>query len=238
MRPIRLSAEARRKAILAAAKVCFARHGFAGTTTRSVAAAAGISEGLLFKHFPTKSALYAEILSEACEADPGLQRLQTLEPSTATLVLLVSEMVDHFLQAVEHPDDEDFQRMKLLIVSHLEDGEFALLLYSKIGDIIGPIFAASLERAVQSGDAAKSSGAPINLFWFAHQMTHMIAMTRTAATASLPYGDIAGLKHQVCEFILRGCGLTEHALTTYLTTDLNRAPPARQTSTHLVSESA
>ena len=70
-----MTGDLRRQLILSAAKRCFARHGFAGTTTKSVAAAASISEGLLFKHFPTKSALYAEILAEECEADPALHRL-------------------------------------------------------------------------------------------------------------------------------------------------------------------
>ena len=80
-----MTSDLRRQLILSAAKRCFAHHGFAGTTTKSVAAAASISEGLLFKHFPTKSALYAEILAEECEADPALHRLLELEPSTQTL---------------------------------------------------------------------------------------------------------------------------------------------------------
>ena len=75
MTTLRMTGDLRRQLILGAAKRCFARHGFAGTTTKSVAAAAAISEGLLFKHFPTKSALYAEILAEECEADPALHRL-------------------------------------------------------------------------------------------------------------------------------------------------------------------
>ena len=68
MSTLRMTSDLRRQLILSAARRCFARNGFAGTTTKSVAAAAAISEGLLFKHFPTKSALYAEILAEECEA--------------------------------------------------------------------------------------------------------------------------------------------------------------------------
>ena len=75
MSTLRMTSDLRRQLILSAAKRCFARNGFAGTTTKSVAAAAAISEGLLFKHFPTKSALYAEILAEECEADPDLAHL-------------------------------------------------------------------------------------------------------------------------------------------------------------------
>ena len=72
MSTLRMTSDLRRQLILSAAKRCFARNGFAGTTTKSVAAAAAISEGLLFKHFPSKAALYAEILAEECEADPDL----------------------------------------------------------------------------------------------------------------------------------------------------------------------
>ena len=75
MSTLRMTSDLRRQLILSAAKRCFARNGFAGTTTKSVAAAAAISEGLLFKHFPSKAALYAEILAEECEADPDLAHL-------------------------------------------------------------------------------------------------------------------------------------------------------------------
>ena len=149
--PLRMTGDLRRQLILSAAKRCFARHGFAGTTTKSVAAAASISEGLLFKHFPTKSALYAEILAEECEADPALHRLLGLEPSTQTLVILIREMVRHFQQVSDAPDQEEAQRLRLMVTSHLDDGEFARLIYEKIGKLIGPVFTASLERTVAAG---------------------------------------------------------------------------------------
>src|SRR3954470_21395833 len=94
---LRMTHDLRRELILSAAKRCFARNGFAGTTTKSVAVAAAISEGLLFKHFPTKSALYAEILAEECNTDPGLTELLGRSPSTETLVILIRGMVQHFM---------------------------------------------------------------------------------------------------------------------------------------------
>jgi TetR/AcrR family transcriptional regulator len=54
--------EERRASILEAAAALFAQHGFAGTTTRRIAAAAGTTETVLFRHFPTKDGLYASIL--------------------------------------------------------------------------------------------------------------------------------------------------------------------------------
>ena len=55
----RLSAEARKEAIVEAVRDVFAEKGFEGTTTRDLAKAAGVSEALLYKHFPSKESLYA-----------------------------------------------------------------------------------------------------------------------------------------------------------------------------------
>src|SRR5258707_14525406 len=138
MSTLRMTSDLRRQLILSAAKRCFARNGFAGTTTKSVAAAAAISEGLLFKHFPSKAALYAEILAEECEADPDLAHLLGQTPSTATLVELIKGMVGHFIEISHGPDDEEAQRLRLMTTSHLDDGEYGRLHYAKISDLIGP----------------------------------------------------------------------------------------------------
>src|SRR5215471_11631329 len=120
MSTLRMTSDLRRQLILGAAKRCFARNGFAGTTTKSVAAAAAISEALLFKHFPSKAALYAEILAEECEADPALLHLRGLVPSTAALVELIQGMVCHFVHMSDSPDqEEELQRMRLMVTSHL-----------------------------------------------------------------------------------------------------------------------
>ncbi len=216
MSTLRITSNLRRELILAAARRCFARHGFAGTTTKSVAAAASISEGLLYKHFPTKAALYAEILSEACEADPDLIRLLKLEPSTATLVTLVREMVVHFLRTARVPEQEEAQRLCLMTSSYLDDGEFARLLYEKIADLVAPLFTASLERAIEAGDAVRMQGAPLNLFWFAHQVAHMVALSLIPASPVLDYGGEAQLERQLCEFVLRGIGMRDAVLTEHL----------------------
>src|SRR6266536_6179476 len=155
MTSLRMTSDLRRQLILGAAKRCFARNGFAGTTTKSVAAAAAISEGLLFKHFPSKAALYAEILAEECEADPDLAHLLGQEPSTATLVELVKGMVGHFLQISDGPDEQEAQRVRLMASSHLDDGEFARLLYTKIEGLIGSVFTDSIKSAIETGDAAR-----------------------------------------------------------------------------------
>jgi len=219
-----MTSDLRRQLILGAAKRCFARNGFAGTTTKSVAAAAAISEALLFKHFPSKAALYAEILAEECEADPEFAHLLGLEPSTATLVELMQGMVRHFMHVSDGPDqEEESQRMRLMITSHLEDGEFARLLYAKVEKLIGSMFAASLDAAIASGDAVRVGSEPVNLFWFAHHTVLTAALTRMPAVPCLVYGNAADLDRQLCEFLLRGIGLTEAAINAHLNQDVSSA---------------
>jgi hypothetical protein len=105
--------------------------------------------------------------------------------------------------------------------SHLDDGEFARLLYDKIGSLIGPAFAASLEQAVAAGDAVRVGSEPLNLFWFAHHTVLMMALTQLPAIPCLTYANAAGLERQACEFILRGIGLKEPAIAAHLDRELS-----------------
>src|SRR5436190_16990240 len=175
MATIRLDSDERRKAIVAAAVPLFARKGFAGTTTRELAEAAGISEALLFRHFPSKQLLYREILRLGCEGDPALEKLATLQPSTATLVCMVRFMVRRFLLGSEIERAELDSRLRLVLHSFLEDGVYARELYEAISDRVIPLFAASLEAAIAAGDVAPRGDPAANRFWFAQHVAAMMA---------------------------------------------------------------
>jgi TetR/AcrR family transcriptional regulator, transcriptional repressor of aconitase len=213
MRTPRLTRDSRRQQILDRALPLFARHGFTQTTTRRIAEAAGISEALLFKHFPTKSAVYGAILADVCHADPGLTRLRASPPSTETLVFFVRGMVNRFLQGLGTP--ETSQKLRLTLSSYLEDGEFAQVLFDKIDQAVTPIFVASLESAIAAGDATPSVASPHDLFWFAHQVLCMVAAAHLPVVAPLSLSPIATLEHEIGEFILRGIGLTDAAIAAH-----------------------
>lgn len=51
--------ETTRRALVDATIACLAERGYAGTTTTEVVKRAGLSQGALFRHFPTRSALVA-----------------------------------------------------------------------------------------------------------------------------------------------------------------------------------
>ena len=64
-RPKRLPAEERRRAIVQAALRVFASGSYAGSTTAEIAREAGVSEPVLYRHFPSKRDLWAACLDAA-----------------------------------------------------------------------------------------------------------------------------------------------------------------------------
>src|SRR5213080_838854 len=104
----KLSSEEDRAAIIQAVRRVFAEKGFDGTTTRELADAAGVSEALLFKHFPNKEALFVAMQTTCCDEQTlgRIERLKALEPSASTLVLLVHFLVSKILAGCASGDEE------------------------------------------------------------------------------------------------------------------------------------
>ncbi|HJU17088.1 MAG TPA: helix-turn-helix domain-containing protein [Stellaceae bacterium] len=213
MAATRLDSDERRAAIIAAAVPLFARKGFAGTTTKEIAEAAHISEALLFRHFPSKKLLYGEILRLGCEGDPALERLAELEPSTRTLVRMVHFMTRHFLLAVGVERCDLDARLRLVLHSCLEDGEYARELFERIFERVHPLFAGSLAAAIAAGDLLPSPVASANQFWFAQHIVAMVAFAFLPGRAAVPYeGGLDALALQASWFILRGLGMADGAI--------------------------
>jgi AcrR family transcriptional regulator len=67
MRVSRETREKTREKILTAARSLFSANGFDATTTRDIAAGAGIATGTLFNYFPSKESLGMELIAGALE---------------------------------------------------------------------------------------------------------------------------------------------------------------------------
>lgn len=63
----RMTGEERRRAIIAAARPIFAKHGYHAASTAEIASAAGCSEALLYRHFDSKHALLLAILADGAD---------------------------------------------------------------------------------------------------------------------------------------------------------------------------
>ena len=62
--PIRRATTPVRDALIVAARAAFEEQGYAGATTREIAAQAGVSEVMLFRHFKSKANLFREAVFE------------------------------------------------------------------------------------------------------------------------------------------------------------------------------
>jgi TetR/AcrR family transcriptional regulator, transcriptional repressor of aconitase len=60
--------DARRHEILAAARACFARHGYEGATVRRLEDATGLSRGAIFHHFRDKDSLFLAVAEDDAAA--------------------------------------------------------------------------------------------------------------------------------------------------------------------------
>jgi TetR/AcrR family transcriptional regulator, transcriptional repressor of aconitase len=206
----RLDSEERRNAIAEAAMPLFARKGFARTTTKEIAEAAKVSEALLFKHFPSKAALYEEILRRGCRTDPALERIVSLEPSTSTLIFMVHFMFVQFVTgAFGDPAVLDV-RHRLMVNSFVEDGEFARLVFDMVFEQIYPKFQASLEAASRAGHLVPLPVSLENRFWFGQHIAAMMAYVRLPGRPTVPYrGDTNEVIADAVRFVLRGFGLRD-----------------------------
>src|SRR3989304_2945717 len=73
-----------RPAILAAARHLFAERGFAGTSMREIAEAAGVSKAAIYHHFRDKRRLYRELLDEGINTlTAAMRRLPDKGPARA-----------------------------------------------------------------------------------------------------------------------------------------------------------
>jgi len=204
----------RRDELAGTAARLFAERGFHGTTTRALAAAAGVSEALLFRYFPDKEALFLA-MKLACSGQDldRYERLEALEPSASTLVLMVHFLVSVTVRAGTSGDDERAIQDRLALRSLAEDGEFARLLLLPLASRWIPKVEQCLAAAAAAGDAAGTPVTPALGGWFVHNLAAMIRFHRLPAHPAVDYGVPPDtLVEQVVLFALRGLGLKEETI--------------------------
>jgi len=210
-----MDAAARRQAIIETAMPLFARKGFAGTTTKEIAERAGVSEALLYQHFPNKAALYEAIQRFGCQIDPALAEMNALAASTATLVDMVQAMFQHIVFGAFADPATARIRQRLVLQSLLDDGEYARILLSRVAASCLPIFTSSFAAAKEAGDVHGDMD-PRNAFWFAGHIASQIANVRLPESEIIPQrGTLEEITAEAVRFCLRGMGLSQAAIERY-----------------------
>ena len=125
----RMAGGERRQQILKVAMRLFSQRGFRGTTTKEIAAVAGVSEAMVFRHFATKEELYSAILDfKACAG--GIEDLRShladavrRKDDFAVFSGFARELMRH------HESDTEF--LRLLTHSALEGHELAEMFWDR-----------------------------------------------------------------------------------------------------------
>jgi TetR/AcrR family transcriptional regulator len=210
----RLASADRRLSIIAAARSVFAEHGYEGARTQQIAEAAQVSEALIYRHFPSKTALYRAVLRSLIEEqDRIIADVAPPSPSAQGLVEMLHALLRHGLQGDEAPNAEG---VRVLLASLAGDSSFARLVYRRAQRLTYRHMDAALAAAVATGEARDASLSSTNAIFF---MTHVSAMLQASRRGARPAIDYVGAPDAILReavwFCGRGLGLTDDALQRY-----------------------
>lgn len=144
-RRTRPTSQQRQAGLIAAAASLFAAKGFNGTTTKEIARAAGVSEALVFKHFPTKHALYGAILAEKVTID---ELLGAVEESAKKRD---DRRVFTLIAGFRIRPNVDSTFLRLLLFSALEGHELSQMFFGKHHRVLYDHLAAYIETRIGEG---------------------------------------------------------------------------------------
>ncbi len=215
----KLSTPRRREIILRSAHAVFTEKGFSGATTKELARVAGISEALLFRHFPTKEALYSAVQKSCCEhEDKGpIDKILNLEPSTSSLVFLLYHFFVRMALSERHREQGAGKSMpKLILQSLAGDGGFARHCHERGAAKIIAKLEECLQAAVEAGDAVEMPVKRHLRCWFSQHLAGMLAFNSLHDPPIVNYGvSRKELAEQAVWYALRGLGLKDEALKRY-----------------------
>jgi TetR/AcrR family transcriptional regulator len=166
---VRLSAEKRREQLIRVAVDLFSRKGFNGTTTREIAAAAGVTEALIFRHFATKEHLYTAIIDQKVNSPDavawiaGLQSAMSRDDDEAVIRQLITAII------CLHKSDPQFER--LMLYAALEGNEIALLYMRQVTASVVDTFRTYFSRRQEQG-ALRPVGPDLALMAIAGMAKH------------------------------------------------------------------
>lgn len=145
----RLTAPARREAILEAAVKLFAERGFRGVTTRELASAVGVTEPVLYQHFPSKRDMYRALIEHKMEQMRGMnERFQALCAAPVSVEEFLNELA---LLAVDwHAADPSF--LRLLMFSSLEGHELKEMFHEQMMTCYFRVLVDTLGRFIKQGE--------------------------------------------------------------------------------------
>jgi AcrR family transcriptional regulator len=131
--------------LISTATSSFAANGVTGTTTKQITKAAGVSEALLFKHFPTKHALYNATLAEKAQYS-GLR--EAVEEATKKGN---DERLFTLLASYRMRKGADPTLLRLLLLSALEGHELSNMFFQQQYRVFHDLLAGYIRQRIEDG---------------------------------------------------------------------------------------
>ena len=202
----RLSRADRRRSILEAAHRLFARHGYDGTRTQQIAREAGISEALVFRHFPGKDALYRAVLRQLVrDQNATFASFGAMEESADGLLRMIERTIRH---GVAGAQASNANGMRIVVASLAGDADYARLVYRRARRLFLPGLARAMAAARAEGIIKGAPVAPDNAANMVEHVATMMMMARMANPPAITYaGSDEELLGDAIRFCARGIGL-------------------------------
>ena len=145
----RMAGSDRRNQLIEVAIDLFSRKGFGGTTTKEIAAAAGVTEAIIFRHFATKQDLYKAILDTRCftgDAEAWFSESKQFMAANDDEGLFRA-LITVIIQCKR--EDPRFER--LMLHAALEGNELAMMHHNQFAQPIGAQLVEYIARRQQEG---------------------------------------------------------------------------------------
>lgn len=223
MKRKRVSGVERKAMILDEARRAFSKYGFDGARTQDIARAVQVSEALIYRHFPTKQALYRAVLRRTIRdqnAHHDVVGLRDITPRG-----LIRNLRVYFRVVAGDGPEEVKEGFRLLLASVAGDASFASLVYRRANRMMNARVHQALIRAQERGDIVGKLLDVRNTSMFTEHIGTMMNTLAAIAEQTSPYaGDRETIVNDAVWFCGRGLGFSEQALAEYL------ADPAEQAS--------
>ena len=214
MKRTRLSANERKSVILANARAIFAQSGYESARTQDIAKRSGVSEALMYRHFPSKAALYRAVLREVIREQDASYELLSLQALTGRA--LVRNLQTYFRIAASPEKSGVKEGFRLLLASLVGDTSFATLVYRRAQRLMNHRIAMALQNAREAGDIVGREISVKNTSLFTEHVGTLLNIL-SADVDRTPYdGSGEELVRDAVWFCCRGVGFTDEAIGRHL----------------------
>lgn len=176
----------RREDILSAARAVFARKGLAAAKMSDIAAAAGLSYGLVYHYFDSKEAIFADIVRTAVEET--LSVASSLDSSTASPLERLRAFCEYKIQRMQHRPE-----MHLIITQAFATDDIpedALHAVKQYGSKVSEMVQSWISKGQEEGQIIAGDPVELDMALFcALQGLSMLQLCRRVVPRGMPSVD-------------------------------------------------